>query len=81
MTPDELRRRMSSVFSLVVTSGPRLGDIESGVVAGLTSALTSIVAGGVVCVLGVGAIVLAFPQLTAFDAEDSLAPAPAVATG
>ncbi len=81
MTPDELRGRMSSVFSLVVTSGPRLGDIESGVVAGLTSALTSIVAGGVVCVLGVGAIVLAFPQLTAFDAEDSLAPAPAVATG
>ncbi len=71
VTPDQLRGRMSAVFSLVVTSGPRLGDIESGVVAGLTSALTSVVAGGVACVLGVGAIVLAFPQLAAFDAEQA----------
>ena len=38
VTPDHMRGRMSSVFSLVVTSGPRLGDIESGVVAGATSA-------------------------------------------
>ena len=30
VTPDELRGRMSSVFSLVVTSGPRLGDVEAG---------------------------------------------------
>lgn len=73
VTPDELRGRMSSVFSLVVTSGPRLGDIESGVVAGLTSALTSVVAGGIACVIGTGVIVLAFPQLAAFDAEQSVA--------
>ena len=30
VTPDHMRGRMSSVFSLVVTGGPRLGDIESG---------------------------------------------------
>ncbi len=77
VTPDELRGRMSSVFSLVVTSGPRLGDIESGVVAGLTSALTSVVAGGVACVIGAGAIVLAFPQLTACVAERTVAGLPA----
>ena len=34
VTPDKLRGRMSAVYSLVVTSGPRLGDIESGTVAG-----------------------------------------------
>jgi Transmembrane secretion effector len=73
VTPDDLRGRMSAVYSLVVTSGPRLGDIESGVVAGLTSALTSVLAGGVACVVGVGAIVLAFPQLAAFDAEEAIA--------
>ncbi|MGO9901184.1 MAG: MFS transporter [Solirubrobacteraceae bacterium] len=73
VTPDELRGRMSSVFSLVVTSGPRLGDIESGVVAGLTSALTAVLAGGVACVIGTGLIVLAFPQLAAFDAEQTIA--------
>ncbi len=57
--------------TLVGLLGP--GDIESGVVAGLTSALTSVVAGGVACVIGGGAIVLAFPQLSAFDAELSIA--------
>jgi MFS family permease len=66
VTPDKLRGRMSAVFSLVVTSGPRLGDIESGTVAGLTSAMTSVISGGVACVLGVGLIMLAFPQLAAY---------------
>jgi Transmembrane secretion effector len=66
VTPDRLRGRMSSVFSLVVTSGPRLGDIESGTVAGLTSAATSVTSGGVACLIGVGVIMLAFPQLAAY---------------
>jgi MFS family permease len=34
VTPDRMRGRMSAVFSLVVSGGPRLGDIESGTVAG-----------------------------------------------
>jgi MFS family permease len=78
VTPDELRGRMSSVFSLVVTSGPRLGDIESGLVAGLTSALTSVLSGGIACVLGVGAIVWAFPELAAYDEHATREP---VSTG
>ena len=71
VTPDELRGRMSAVFSLVVTSGPRLGDIESGTVAGLTSALTSVTSGGIACVLGVGVIMLTFPQLAAYGTASS----------
>ena len=70
VTPDELRGRMSAVFSLVVTSGPRLGDIESGSVAGLTSALTSVVSGGIACIVGVGLVMLAFPQLAAYGVEN-----------
>jgi hypothetical protein len=58
---------MSAVYSLVVTSGPRLGDIESGVVAGLTSAATSVATGGLACIIGVGAVVAAFPDLVAYD--------------
>jgi hypothetical protein len=69
VTPDALRGRMSSVYSLVVASGPRVGDIESGSVAGLTSAMFSVVSGGVACVLGVGAIVLAFPDLAAYGRD------------
>lgn len=67
VTPDHLRGRMSALYSLVVNTGPRLGDIESGFVAGLTSAATSVLTGGVACVLGVGATALAFPALVAYD--------------
>lgn len=69
VTPDALRGRMSSIFSLVVTSGPRVGDIESGVVASLTSARFSFASGGLACVVGVALIVFTFPQLAAFDVE------------
>jgi Transmembrane secretion effector len=69
VTPDALRGRMSSVYSLVVTSGPRLGDIESGLVAGLTSAAVSVTTGGLACIAGVGAIVLAFPELAKYDQD------------
>lgn len=69
VTPDAMRGRMSSVYSLVVRSGPRLGDIESGLVASATSARISVVSGGLACIAGVGAIVLAFPALAAFHGE------------
>jgi hypothetical protein len=67
VTPDAMRGRMSRVFSLVVTSGPRLGDIESGTVASLTSARFSMFSGGVACVVGTALVVAAFPALAAYD--------------
>src|SRR4051794_12695265 len=69
VTPDSMRGRMSSIYSLVVTSGPRIGDVESGTVASLTSARISMATGGLACIAGVGIIMLAFPQLAAFDLE------------
>ncbi|HEY6761701.1 MAG TPA: MFS transporter [Baekduia sp.] len=76
VTPDHLRGRMSSVFMLVVTSGPRLGDVESGSMAALTSVRFSIVSGGVACVAGVVAILFAFPALARFDAEHATRASP-----
>ena len=73
VTPDAMRGRMSSVFSLVVTSGPRLGDVEAGAVAGLASPRFSVTSGGVACLVGVAAIVVAFPALVRYDAEQALA--------
>jgi MFS family permease len=73
VTPDRLRGRMSSVFGLVVTSGPRLGDIESGLVAGLAGAPGSVLIGGVGCLAGVGLTLLAFPQLAAYEADVEVA--------
>ena len=72
VTPDHMRGRMSSVFSLVVTSGPRLGDVEAGSVAALTSPRFSVVSGGLACVAGVGLILLAFPALLRYDADRAL---------
>jgi MFS family permease len=70
VTPDAMRGRMSSAFSLVVTSGPRLGDIESGTVASLTSARFSMLSGGLACVVGTVLVVAAFPALATWTSED-----------
>jgi predicted MFS family arabinose efflux permease len=79
VTPEELRGRMSAVFMLVVTSGPRLGDLESGVAASLIGAGTAVATGGVACVVAAGLIALAFPQLAAFDGRRAPATAAAAA--
>ena len=70
VTPDAMRGRMSAVFGLVVTGGPRLGDIESGSVAGVSSARFSVVSGGLACLAGVALIALACPSLVRYDTAD-----------
>lgn len=62
-TPDALRGRVMSIHSLVVTSGPRLGDIEAAVVAALTTPQFAVVSGGILCVAGVGVVARRFPEL------------------
>jgi MFS family permease len=80
VTPDRMRGRMSAVFSLVVSGGPRLGDIESGTVAGAAGVRFSVVSGGLLCLLGVALIVVAFPPLARYDSDDWIAaPAAGVA--
>ncbi len=70
VTPERMRGRMSAVYTLVVTGGPRLGDVEAGAVASATSARFSVLSGGLLCLLGVAAIIAAFPALMRYDAED-----------
>ncbi len=70
VTPDHLRGRMSSVFLLVVTSGPRLGDVEAGAVAGLAGPRLSVTSGGLACLAGVGLVAVAFPALVRYDADE-----------
>ena len=55
-TPDELRGRVTSMHMAVVAGGPRLGDLEAGAVAALTSVRFSVVSGGVACILAAVAI-------------------------
>ena len=44
------------------TSGPKLGDAEAGIVATLFSVRTSIVSGGILCVVGTAVISALIPQ-------------------
>jgi MFS family permease len=73
VTPEHMRGRMSAVFSLVVTGGPRFGDIESGSVAGATGVRFSVTSGGILCLVGVAGILLAFPALARYDSQDWIA--------
>ena len=52
-TPDELRGRVISIHSLVVTAGPRIGDVESALVAAVIGPAATVVVGGLLCLVGV----------------------------
>jgi MFS family permease len=67
--PDALRGRMSGVHIAVVSGGPRLGDVEAGLVASLTSVRFSVVSGGLACVLGALAIGKWMPELWAYHRD------------
>jgi len=62
-TPDRLRGRVSALNSMVVTAGPRLGDVEAGGVAALTSPVFSVISGGLLCLVGVAVIAARVPAL------------------
>jgi hypothetical protein len=64
--PDSLRGRLSAIHIMVVTGGPRLGDVEAGIVAAVVSPLFAVVSGGVACVLGVVALAKRYPELAAY---------------
>ena len=71
-TPDRLRGRLATIFILVVTGGPRLGDLEAGLVAAWFSPTISVVTGGLACIVGAGVVALAYPELR----RHRVAPAP-----
>jgi MFS family permease len=64
--PDSLRGRLSAIHIMVVTGGPRLGDVEAGVVAALVSPWFAVVSGGIACVLGVVLQAKLFPELARY---------------
>jgi MFS family permease len=69
LTPDAFQGRVSAAYLAQVTSAPRLGNLEAGGVASLTSVRFSIVSGGIACVLGCLAIVLFIPALIRYDSR------------
>jgi MFS family permease len=61
--PHYLRGRLAGLEMISYTSGPKLGDAEAGIVATLFSVRTSIVSGGILCVVGTAIISALIPEL------------------
>jgi MFS family permease len=64
--PDALRGRMSAVHILVVTGGPRLGDVEAGLVAAAFTPTVSVVTGGLACVVGMVVLAAFVPEFARY---------------
>lgn len=65
--PDSHRGRVAGVSFANVASGPAMGDLEAGFVAGLFGVPFAIVSGGVLCIVGVLAVVAKLPQALQYD--------------
>jgi MFS family permease len=59
--PDALRGRLMGLQVAVVTGGPRVGDVESGAVAAAFGDTTSVVSGGLACIVGALLLARALP--------------------
>jgi MFS family permease len=68
--PDRLRGRLSAIHILVVTGGPRLGDLEAGLVAAAFSPMASVVSGGVLCMAGAGLLGWLVPSFRRYRAGE-----------
>jgi MFS family permease len=79
-TPDRFRGRVTSIYVMSVSSGPRLGDIRATTLASVIGAQASVVAGGLACILGAFLVARAFPELVGHQlrlrGEREPAPAP-----
>jgi MFS family permease len=69
--PDVLRGRLASIEMVSYSSGPLLGDFESGTVASLFGVRVSVVSGGVLCVAGCLLCALVLPAFRRYDARES----------
>jgi MFS family permease len=67
--PDSMRGRLAGIEMISYTSGPTLGNVEAGVVASLAGVRTSVVSGGVLCVIGTAALAAAMPRLWSYSAD------------
>ncbi len=70
--PDRLRGRLASIEMISYSSGPYLGNAESGLVAAWMGLRFSVISGGVLTLLGTGLLVLLLPQFLRYDGRDGV---------
>ncbi len=64
--PDALRGRMAAIEMISYMSGPLLGHVEAGLVAGAFGVRASVISGGVLCVIGVLLCGVLLPGLVSY---------------
>ncbi len=69
-TPDELRGRMISINQIFFAGGPRLGEMEAGLVAQAFGTPLSIITGGIGCLISVVVVAIKFPQLRKYSGDE-----------
>jgi MFS family permease len=70
--PNHLRGRLAAIEMVSYMSGPMLGNAEAGIVASLFSIRTSVVSGGILCVLGTVVLGIALPQFLRYDGREGI---------
>jgi MFS family permease len=70
IVPDGIRGRITAINIFVVAGGPRLGDLESGLVASIFTPTVSVVSGGLLCLAGVATIAVKVPRFAQWTTGD-----------
>jgi MFS family permease len=68
-TPDHIRGRMVGINMMFYMGGPRLGEIEAGLVAGLVGAPLSVIIGGIGTLIVVAIMASSIPALRSYKDE------------
>lgn len=70
--PDSLRGRLASIELLSYSSGPTLGNLESGAVASIFNVRVSVVSGGILCVAGTVLMAALLPAFRHYDERSNV---------
>jgi MFS family permease len=68
--PDAMRGRLAGIEMISYSSGPALGNFESGVVGALAGVRASVVSGGVLCVFGTAALCALLPRFWSYRSAE-----------
>lgn len=67
-TPDDMRGRLQGIFMVVVTGGPRLGDLYAGILTSLVALWFPPVLGGLIIMMLVATLLRVLPTFRHYDA-------------
>lgn len=72
VTPLGMQGRLQGVYMVVVSGGPRLGDLRAGAVASSFTPQFSAVSGGLACIVGIIILAFAVPSFVHYDARAAI---------